>query len=190
MSINPAQSQAGSATSVADIDWGTWQARDLATLVFVIRDGQILLIRKKRGLGKGKVNGPGGKLDPGENAVECATRECQEELGIDVHNLECMGEHRFQFIDGYSIHCWVFRTGDMAGEAIETDEAIPLWTDLADIPFDEMWEDDHIWLPMVIEGTRFTASWVFDDDHMLDYELKEVETVKPGGRRPKETKPL
>jgi 8-oxo-dGTP diphosphatase len=168
---------------VSEINWSKWKARDLATLVFVIRDGKILLIRKKRGLGKGKVNGPGGKLDPGENAVECAARECEEELGIKVTNLECLGEHKFQFTDGYSIHCWVFRTSDMEGVAVETDEAAPLWTDLEDIPYDEMWEDDRIWLPMVIKGTSFTASWIFDDDHMLDYELEMVDQVEFGSRR-------
>jgi 8-oxo-dGTP diphosphatase len=175
--------------NVEEIDWASWQARDLATLVFVIKDGKILLIRKKRGLGKGKINGPGGKVDPGENAVECAARECQEELGINVSNLECMGEHKFQFIDGYSIHCWVFRTGDMEGKAIETDEAIPLWTELENIPYGEMWEDDKIWLPMVIAGTPFTACWIFDDDRMLDYSLEMVNEVEPGGRKPlKESK--
>ena len=133
MSIDSTVPLASSVTSVSDIDWANWQARDLATLVFVIREGRILLIRKKRGLGKGKVNGPGGKLDPGENAVECAARECQEELGINVSNLECMGEHKFQFIDGYSIHCWVFRTADMEGVAVETDEAVPLWTEIGEI---------------------------------------------------------
>jgi 8-oxo-dGTP diphosphatase len=184
MSTEPLSQSESNVKSVSEIDWSTWQARDLATLVFVIREGRILLIRKKRGLGKGKVNGPGGKLDPGENAVECAARECHEELGITVSNLECMGEHKFQFIDGYSIHCWVFRTPDVEGEAYETDEAVPLWTDISEIPYDEMWEDDRIWLPMIIDGTPFTANWVFDDDRMLDYELKNVEQVIPGGRRP------
>jgi 8-oxo-dGTP diphosphatase len=166
----------------SDINWSQWQARDLATLVFVIKEGKILLIHKKRGLGKGKVNGPGGKLDPGENAVECAARECQEELGITVSNLECMGEHKFQFVDGYSIHCWVFRTSDIEGVAVETDEAIPLWTDIKEIPYDKMWEDDRIWLPMVLAGTPFTARWVFNDDSMLDYELDMVDHVEPGSR--------
>lgn len=175
--------QYGQVNSVSEIDWSEWQARDLATLLFVIREGKILLIRKKRGLGKGKINGPGGKLDPGENAVECATRECHEELGISVSNPECMGEHKFQFVDGYSIHCWVFRTGEVEGVAIETDEAVPLWTDIEDIPYGDMWEDDRIWLPMVIAGTPFTARWVFDEDRMLDYELEKVDQVEPGRRR-------
>lgn len=168
---------------MADIDWDTWQARDPATLVFVIRGDEILLIRKQRGLGRGKVNGPGGKLDPGEDALQCAARECEEELGIRVRNLECMGEHKFQFIDGYSIHCWVFRTSDFEGEPRETPEAIPLWTRVDDIPFEEMWEDDRIWLPLVIRGQPFSARWVFDDDRMLDYDLKKVDHVKPGGIR-------
>lgn len=168
---------------IEDIDWQRWKARDPATLVFVIRDGRILLIRKKRGLGLGKVNGPGGKLDPGETALECARRECEEELGIRVHDLQCMGEHRFQFVDGYSIHCWVFRTDRFDGEAVETAEAVPLWTGLDAIPYDEMWEDDRLWLPLVIEGQCFSARWVFAEDRMLDHEIRLVEAVAPGGPR-------
>ena len=33
--------------------------------MFVVQGGKILLIRKKRGIGAGKVNGPGGKFEPG-----------------------------------------------------------------------------------------------------------------------------
>ena len=40
---------------LADIDWANWQAEDPATLVFVFRDDEVLLINKKRSLGKGKV---------------------------------------------------------------------------------------------------------------------------------------
>ena len=49
-----------------DIDWTQWTPQERATLLFVRRDGQVLLIRKKRGLGAGKINGPGGRLDNGE----------------------------------------------------------------------------------------------------------------------------
>lgn len=169
--------------TLEDIDWESWTPRDPATLVFVVEQDQILLIRKKRGLGLGKVNGPGGKLDPGEDAVTCARRECEEELGIRVGELDCMGEHKFQFVDGYSIHCWVFRTFSYEGEAIETDEAVPLWTALDEIPYDEMWEDDRLWLPLLIQGQRFSARWVFDDDRMLDHEICLVDHVEPGGPR-------
>ncbi len=157
---------------LADLDWSTWKARDPATLVFVVRDDRILLIDKKTGLGKGKVNGPGGKVDPGETPEQCAVRECQEELGITVSNLEYCGEHRFQFVDGYSIHVWVYRTRDYEGEPVETREARPLWVGLDEIPYDEMWEDDRLWLPMVLRGERFQTRWIFDGDRMLDYDIR------------------
>ena len=32
---------------ITDIDWDNWQAKDPATLVFVIRDGKILLINNQ-----------------------------------------------------------------------------------------------------------------------------------------------
>ena len=122
--------------SLADIDWSTWQARDPATLVFCMRGNEILLINKKTGLGKGKVNGPGGKVDPGETPEACAVRECQEELGITVSELEFCGEHQFQFVDGYSIHVFVYRTWEFTGEPVETREAEPLWVQIDEIPYE------------------------------------------------------
>lgn len=162
---------------VGDIDWTRWEAVDTATLVFVVRDGQILLIDKKRGLGKGKVNGPGGKVDPGESVEQCAIRECREELGIEVSNLEHLGEHRFQFVDGYSIHCFVFRTARYQGTPTESPEAAPRWTSIDAIPYELMWEDDRLWLPLLLEGKSFVGNWIFDGDRMVDHELLLPETA-------------
>lgn len=166
------------ARKVADIDWQAWEAVDRATLVFVLRGDEILLIDKKRGLGHGKVNGPGGKVDAAETVEECAIRECHEELGIEVRNLQQLGEHKFQFTNGYSIHCWVYRTTEFSGVATETDEATPLWTRIDSIPYRRMWEDDHIWLPLIIDGRAFSARWIFDDDSMLDYELDLLDPTR------------
>lgn len=156
---------------LADIDWNRWKADDPATLVFVMRGDEILLIDKKTGLGKGKVNGPGGKVESGETPEQCAVRECHEELGITVSSLEYCGEHRFQFVDGYSIHVYVYRTREFEGVPVETREARPLWVKVDEIPYEQMWEDDRIWLPMMIRGERFQTRWIFDGDRMVDYEI-------------------
>ena len=156
---------------LTDIDWDTWKAEVPATLVFVIRDGKILLIDKKTGLGKGKVNGPGGKVEKGESPEACAIRECGEELGITVSKLQYCGQHRFQFVDGLTIHVWVYKTTEFEGIPTESAEARPLWVPLDKIPYDKMWEDDGIWLPMLLRGERFQGRWIFDGDRMLDYEL-------------------
>ena len=160
-----------SARRISEIDWASWKPVDPATLVFVIQDGRILLIRKKRGLGAGKINGPGGRLEPGETPEACAARELHEELGVTAGPLVRVGDHRFQFVDGYSIFVHVYRTSAFSGTPVETDEAVPMWFEVGAIPFDEMWEDDRYWLPLVLEGRPFSGYWIFDGDRMIDHRL-------------------
>ncbi len=156
-----------------------WRAVDIATLVFVVTGGKILLIRKKRGLGAGKINGPGGKLEKGETPLQCAVREVKEELGIVIRNPVARGELRFQFIDGYSIHVHVFLSDDFSGEPGETDEATPLWFDLADIPYNEMWADDVLWLPRLLEGANVRGRFMFSGDTILEHEVMFSNSSSP-----------
>jgi 8-oxo-dGTP diphosphatase len=51
------------------------------TLVFLFNsENNILLSMKKRGFGTGKRNGAGGKLHEGENTLQAAIRELEEEV--------------------------------------------------------------------------------------------------------------
>ena len=165
----------GSVRLIEEIDWGCWRARDPATLVFVVQNGSILLIRKKRGLGAGKINGPGGRVEPGESPMEAAVREAEEELTITPLGLRFAGQNRFQFIDGYSIHVHVFSASDYRGEPRETAEAVPLWYPTDGIPYHEMWEDDRLWIPHLLEGRHFNGRYVFEGDTLLDYRLETAE---------------
>ncbi len=143
------------------IDWENWKWDIHATLLFVVRGGEILLIRKKRGIGAGKVNGPGGKLEQGETPLQCAIRETEEELKVTPIGAKKMGELSFAMSDSPDIFCHVFKADDVIGIPEETDEAIPLWTKIGDIPFAQMWEDDQYWLPQMIAGTTFRARFAF-----------------------------
>lgn len=164
----------GTMRTLEDVDWATWTPQQVATLLFVVQDGQILLIRKKRGLGAGKVNGPGGRLDPGETPWQAAIRETQEELRITPVQVRAVGELSFQFVDGLSIHVYVFLADGFEGQPTETEEAIPLWVGLGDIPYDEMWSDDRMWLPLALAGETFEGRFLFDKDTMLDHRLKTL----------------
>jgi 8-oxo-dGTP pyrophosphatase MutT (NUDIX family) len=181
----------GSARRVADIDWDAWVPDDVATLMFVIRGGEVLLIRKLRGLGRGKINAPGGRLEPGESPLEAAIRETREEVGVVPLAPRHRGELRFQFRPdgvtpegapkvGYRLACHVFTADGCEGEAIATDEAIPHWTPLSDLPFDAMWADDRIWLPPMLSGrTPFSGRFVFDGEAMLDHVLDARDPCTP-----------
>lgn len=149
------------------LDWSNWTPKDKATLLFVVQGDQILLIEKKRGLGAGKINGPGGRVDPGETFQQCAIREVQEELCITATDVELAGELYFQFVDGYSIYAQVFKAGGYEGTPTETNEAKPRWTKIDQIPYEQMWQDDIYWLPAMLEGKKFVGKFVFEGDKML-----------------------
>ena len=92
---------------IEQIDWNHWQPEASATLMFVIRGEEVLLIHKKRGLGAGKVNGPGGHIEPGEKPMACAIRETREELCIESKNVNYMGELYFHAEDMPRIHACI-----------------------------------------------------------------------------------
>lgn len=165
------------ARNTSEIDWSTWKPTDIATLVFVHKGPRVLLIRKKRGLGAGKINGPGGRVEPGESPDACAVREVQEELCVTPLSLAHLGLLRFQFVDGYGICVHVYRAADFEGKPTETDEAIPIWADEDMMPYEEMWEDDRIWLPLLLAGNAFHGNFIFDVDRMLDHQLWPVESA-------------
>ena len=154
-----------------------WTPDILATLMFVVQEGKILLIRKKRGIGAGKVNGPGGKFEPGETALQCVLREVREELRINVTDAREMGVLHFSFTSRTipEILCHVFMASSFTGTPSETPEAEPFWSPVEEIPYDLMWQDDRYWLPAMLGGKRFQAFFTFDGDRMLDYSLETEE---------------
>ena len=56
----------------------------LATLVYALRDEQVLLVRRTTEPNRGLWVAPGGKLDHGESPAECAVREMREETGLVI----------------------------------------------------------------------------------------------------------
>ncbi|MFP9190982.1 8-oxo-dGTP diphosphatase [Natrialbaceae archaeon A-CW1-1] len=141
-----------------------------ATLCFILDGSDVLLIEKRRGLGEGWYNGPGGKLEDGETPLECAVREVHEEvsLAIDPNETEKAGELTF-LLDG-DVHtvCHVFRTTEYEGQPTATPEARPEWVSVDAVPYDRMWEDDRLWLPAALEGDTVAGTFRFEGGRPLD----------------------
>ena len=98
-----------------------------------------------------------------------------QELRIRTESVEEYGLLRFQFTDGLSILCHVFRSDTFTGIPSETDEAIPHWTPVNAIPYDEMWEDDRHWFPLLAAHRHFVGNFEFDGDLMLSCEMNVAE---------------
>jgi 8-oxo-dGTP diphosphatase len=60
--------------------------------VTIIKDGKLLLGKRKNAHGKGQYASPGGHLEFGESFEDCARRETLEESGIQIDNI------RFQYL--------------------------------------------------------------------------------------------
>jgi 8-oxo-dGTP diphosphatase len=91
-------------------------------------------------------------------------------------NVQAQGQLFFHAEDMPRIHGYVFTATDYQGTPTETEEAIPLWTSTTRIPFDEMWEDDRLWLPNVLRGQHISGWFTFVGERMLDYAIEVVES--------------
>lgn len=134
---------------------------------------------KKRGFGAGRWNGFGGKVASGEAVENAAKREVHEEAGIEVKDLEKAGVIEFEFQGNPEIlEVHVFRAGGFLGNPVESEEMKPQWFHVDEIPLDEMWPDDKYWLPLFLQGKKFTGKFIFGPaDSILEYELSEAEKI-------------
>jgi len=148
------------------------------TLLYIIKNNQILLAEKKRGFGVGKINGVGGKIEPGESIEQAMIRETQEEIGVTPINSQHLATITFQFGAGELTQetTSIFIANDYEGEIIETEEMRPTWYNLNELPYDKMFAADKIWLPEIIKGKKFNGVVIFDPDfNVLDTKLDMVE---------------
>jgi 8-oxo-dGTP diphosphatase len=60
--------------------------------VMIVKNGRVLLGKRKGSHGEGEYAFPGGHLEYMESFAHCAQRETQEECGIEIENI------RFQFL--------------------------------------------------------------------------------------------
>jgi 8-oxo-dGTP diphosphatase len=129
---------------------------------------QVLLGRKKKGLGLGNIVGLGGKLEPGETPVDAAVREVEEESGLTVTRdaLTPMGvlTYLFPHRPAWSQRSNVFVATAFSGTPRESDELNPEWFTIADLPVDDMWDDARHWLPGVLAGVPVAATFTFGED--------------------------
>jgi 8-oxo-dGTP pyrophosphatase MutT (NUDIX family) len=160
-----------------------------ATLCFLVKEDPVefvLLGMKKRGFGSGKLNGFGGKVEPGETIEEAVIRELWEESGVNTYpeSIERMGELTFIFPSVPEDKKWhwdqvvhVFLVRDWEGEPKESEEMAPVWFNVKHIPFDKMWQDDKHWLPMILCGKKIVGKFVFGEDNekLIDVEIDEAE---------------
>lgn len=150
-----------------------------ATLCFPMRNGEVLLAMKLKGIGAGYWNGFGGGIESGEAPEDAAIRELEEECGliasraalkkagvVDFHNPRS---------DGTSFTCrvYVYLLDEWEGVPRESDEMkTPTWFPFEKLPQDKMLKADAAWLPPVLAGREINAEvWYGPGFKLLDIKL-------------------
>ena len=139
-----------------------------ATLCYLQQQNRVLMLRKARGLfGEGKWNAPGGKLRSGENPSTGAARETREETGLRVSKLRFNGILNFYLGESKELDqtVFVFTSRRFSGKIRRGREGKLKWFAIDQIPYDEMWEDDRLWLPLLLQGTSFIGDFYFTDGY-------------------------
>ena len=101
--------------------------------------------------------------------MDCACREISEEANIVVNPsyLELCEILNFYFTnkpeDGDQ-QVYVYKTFKYSGVPKESDEMLPKFFKIKDVPYDNMWPDDKYWLPEVLNNKKVRASFTFGED--------------------------
>lgn len=69
----------------------------------------------------------------------------------------------------------LFKAYNYEGEVTESEEMTPKWFNLDKIPFDQMWKDDRLWFPSMLEDKNFYGYFLFEGhEKILDFKLNEI----------------
>ena len=141
-------------------------------LVFLTRQGRVLLIRKAEGrLHEGEWIGLGGKLEPGEDPVSSAVREFREESGLVLEDPKIRGT--FIWID--EVKCGIVHIVTATrwrGEVSESDEGELRWHSVSDLPaLEGLARHQLLFLDRLLlaDDHFYSGIAVYQNDEMVDY---------------------
>jgi 8-oxo-dGTP diphosphatase len=138
----------------------------LATLCYVRRDGQTLMVhrnKKRNDYHQGKWNGLGGKLEPGESPEECMRREVLEESGLVVQDARLRGIITFPDFDGVDDwYCFVYTIHAFTGERTDSPEGDLRWVPDSELLSLNLWPGDKVFIPWLFEDRFFSAKFHYE----------------------------
>jgi 8-oxo-dGTP diphosphatase len=149
------------------------------TLTFLTRPDEVLLIRlgPDRGDWAGLLNGVGGHVERGEDPIQSARREIEEETGLIAGELRLAGVVIIDTGEQPGIGLYVF-VGDVGGGELQAGpEGSPEWIRLDSINDSPLVADLPELLPKVLssgeQAAPFSAIYEYDDSGVLSIRFSD-----------------
>lgn len=156
----------------------------LATLGYILSGDRrrALLVHRNRNPDdqhRGKYNGVGGKLEPGEDVVACIRREVMEEVGVECVSLRLRGTVSWPGFgkNGEAWFGFLFVIDAVAGEPFTSNAEGDLeWVDLETIYDLPMWEGDRHFLPLVFgDSPQFHGVMPYENGRPVSWSYSLME---------------
>jgi protein-S-isoprenylcysteine O-methyltransferase Ste14/8-oxo-dGTP pyrophosphatase MutT (NUDIX family) len=139
----------------------------LATLVYALRDDQVLLVRRTKEPNRGLWVAPGGKIEQGESPAECAVREMREETGLAIERpvLRAVMTETSPRPD-YQWLTFIFVAWDFDGTfSPARDIGEFRWVSVDEVTKLPIPPADAVFFPRLLQdGSTFTAKFEYDAD--------------------------
>lgn len=153
-------------------------ARKVTTLVYALRNGEVLMMRRRKEPNLGQWTAPGGKVELHESPAECALRELAEETGLIAAGRP---ELRLIVTETSPLPEWQWLMfiylvrdvqGQMTADCVEGDLA---WVPVDQVPALEIPQADAIFYPYVIDSSSGPVSMKFEYDADLRLRAWRIE---------------
>ncbi|MCA9385836.1 8-oxo-dGTP diphosphatase [Candidatus Dojkabacteria bacterium] len=139
-------------------------------VTYLMESQKVLLGHKKEGMGNGMYMGVGGKQKKGETFEETARRELKEEITVEADQIQKCGQIHFYFPHkpSWSQTVIPFICTKWSGEPTETEEMIPKWFKIEELPIHSMWPDAKYWVPFMLEGRILEGHFVYNTEDAIE----------------------
>ena len=97
-------------------------------------------------------------------------REVEEEISVKPTKYKKVGLLEFdEYYKGNKEHLvlHLYITTEWIGEPTESEEMLPKWFKIDEIPYENMFDDDRYWLPFILDGKKIKAYFEFDQEWIL-----------------------
>lgn len=154
----------------------------LETVVgYLVKDNEVLLgvrTRVSDGLGHLIVSGIGGRLEEGESAEDALVREVLEEIEVVVTDFKkvghvvCLSPHR----PLWNLSVAYYVVTSFEGEPKKTEDIDPYWYPKNKLPLSDMWLDNQITVPLVLNDKRIAGSFLYGaNGQIVEHDLRVLD---------------